>query len=408
MRQHEASAGAARSVNAETALFPFLYSLVAGHFVVALPIRAAQLTSDSLLLGLVGTTLQAGIVLFCFVCGRISDHVARWKMSVAGAFLCGAAVLTVSLARDILPLIVLSGLLGVSGALYWPSLEASIAEHTSQGRLARSLSVFNLSWASGLAVGSLLSGMLIGVWIWAPFLAGGLAAFVLGCVLLGYYTQGQRRRGGADPARAHDTQETYDIRAGRFLLLARLAVFGTYFALSSIRWLFPKLGMGLGLSSNEIGILMAALMATQTSVFFAMGRFRGWEFSAWPFFACPGVALAALLVIARGATMPPFVLGFCLLGGCAGVFYTMALFYSLHSPHSKGANAGLHETIIGSGALVGPIFGGGVARLAGLRAPLVLCAGVIVLTTCVQVGLWVRRRGSQVPQRVVRRTRRRA
>lgn len=393
VRQHETHAGAARSVNAETALFPFLYAFIEGHLVVALPIRATQLTSDPLLLGLVGTTFQGTLVLFCALCGRISDHVPRWKMRVAGAFLCSTALFAMCVARGIVPLIALGGLLGVAGALYWPSLEASIAEHAPRGQLARSLSAFNLSWSAGGASGSFLSGALMRSGILVPFVSAGLTGLVLGSVLSWRYTRLQPRLQDAGPADEPQGREEYDPRARRFLMLARVGAFGIYFTVGSIRWLFPKLGLSLALSPDRIALLMGLMMASETAVFVAMGRFRAWEFSGVPFFLFGAVALGAPLAIAGGSSMPAFVVGFCLLGGCAGVLYTMALFYSVHSPQNKGANAGLHEAIIGSGALVGPLLGGGVARLAGLRAPLVLCAGVILLATCVQAGMWSRAGG---------------
>ena len=378
-----------KSIYTEAGLFPFFYAFVAGHILVALPLRAIQLTSDPLLLGSIGTCLQGAIVLFCFICGRLSDYIPRWKMIVAGPLLCGTFILMMSVAVNIFQLILLSGLLGVAGAIFWPALEALIADHSSQSRLAHNLSIFNLSWASGHTLGNLLSGVLVTLGIVVPFVGAGTGGLLLGLGILWYYTKRQAEHSPTARPDACSADELYDPRSQHFLFLARIASFGIYFTVGSIRWLFPKLGTDLGLSSQAIGGLMAILMGTQTVIFFAMGQTTRWQFSILPLFVIPGVAMVALAFLAKASSMPVFIPAFSLIGVCSGVFYTMALFYGLHTPSQRGSRAGLHETIIGSGSLAGPILGGGIARLFGLRAPIYLCMGVVLLIVLLQIGLWL-------------------
>jgi MFS family permease len=53
----------------------------------------------------------------------------------------------------------------------------------------------------------------------------------------------------------------------------------------------------------------------------------------------------------------------------------------------KGKGTGLHESIVGAGALSGPILGGVAAQFAGLRAPYLLCLVVLFVAVIVEIRL---------------------
>lgn len=51
----------------------------------------------------------------------------------------------------------------------------------------------------------------------------------------------------------------------------------------------------------------------------------------------------------------------------------------------------MHESIVGSGALLGPILGGIVAHYASLRAPYLLCFAVLLMAIVAELNLIMRR-----------------
>jgi len=57
--------------------------------------------------------------------------------------------------------------------------------------------------------------------------------------------------------------------------------------------------------------------------------------------------------------------------------YYSSLYYAVHLLKKKGRGSGLHESILGGGAVLGPILGGVAAQYAGLRAPYFLCVAVL-------------------------------
>lgn len=50
----------------------------------------------------------------------------------------------------------------------------------------------------------------------------------------------------------------------------------------------------------------------------------------------------------------------------------------------------MHESIVGSGALLGPILGGIAAQYAGLRTPYLLCLAVLFLAVVAELNLFRR------------------
>ena len=59
------------------------------------------------------------------------------------------------------------------------------------------------------------------------------------------------------------------------------------------------------------------------------------------------------------------------------IFRRERLFRQSHLLRKKGKGSGLHESILGGGAVLGPILGGVAAQYVGLRAPYFLCIGVL-------------------------------
>jgi MFS family permease len=82
-----------------------------------------------------------------------------------------------------------------------------------------------------------------------------------------------------------------------------------------------------------------------------------------------------------------FASAFVMIGLSCSVTYYSSLYYAVHLLKKKGKGSGLHESILGGGAVLGPILGGVAAQYAGLRAPYFLCIGVLVMAFGVELAL---------------------
>ena len=59
--------------------------------------------------------------------------------------------------------------------------------------------------------------------------------------------------------------------------------------------------------------------------------------------------------------------------------FSSSLFYSVNVTSHKGPSAAMHETVLMSGFLLGPLIGGAVAQEFSLRAPYLVVAAIVVV-----------------------------
>jgi len=357
-------------------LFPFAYSTAVGAVWVAFPLRAIELGAEPSQLGGLGTAWAGAMVASAALLGRAADRIGHPKMAASGALLGGLLLFVLPLAPGIHWLFPLAGLMGVAGGAFWPALEAWVGG--GEKGLAGRISAFNIGWSSGLAVGSFVGGFLtarapVGVF---P-MAGGV---LLGLALLCNILRAEGATGGDEVPADPDFPKDADL----FLRLARMANFSAWFTVGVIRWLFPKLAVSLGVEKGELGLLLGTLTAAQALTFFALGRTKKWQYELWPFWAGQAGIVGGLVLLWRCSDFFPLAVALGTIGVGTGTTYTMSLFYSLHGRSAKGGYAGLHEAILQSGALAGPITGGAAAQAYSLRAPALVCIGVVFMSITAQ------------------------
>jgi hypothetical protein len=76
--------------------------------------------------------------------------------------------------------------------------------------------------------------------------------------------------------------------------------------------------------------------------------------------------------------------------------YYSSLYYSVRLLKRKGKGTGLHESILGSGVVLGPLLGGAAALSAGMRAPYILCLSV--LAGAIIIELFLTKKNPQITQ----------
>ncbi len=377
----------------QTVLFAFAYNFGTAVLVLSLPLRALELGANALHLGTIGGVFYVTFTLTAPCCGRLSDRTGRDPLMAAGALLCSLAALSIPSIPNLYGLSVAAAAIGLSNALYWPSMEAKVADDAPDRELGGYLSRFNLSWGTGSAIGTFLAGTLAHVTLSLPFYTAFAVLFTLAARLLHRClrpkAEAASERSSPQPGTGRSPEQT-----AAFLYLARLTNFAVMFTVASTRWLFSKLAVSLGIGETEIGMVLGLLICGQALMFFAMGRIRHWQYA---FGAIPLALLLPLigLTLAWFSTTPlGFGIAFTIVGLSGGMAFTLGLFYSMHGSDIKGNNAGLHEAIMGCGSILGPLLGGMVARQIALPATHLLNLAVIALTL-VWIGLFWRRRRSR-------------
>jgi predicted MFS family arabinose efflux permease len=90
------------------------------------------------------------------------------------------------------------------------------------------------------------------------------------------------------------------------------------------------------------------------------------------------VLIGASLLLFFSDSPAGFLPAMVLLGTSAGFTYFSSIYYSLNTGENRGARSGIHEALIGSGIVAGPLTGGMVAQTWGLRSPYLLSTLVVI------------------------------
>ncbi|MGX1367223.1 DHA2 family multidrug resistance protein-like MFS transporter [Streptomyces canus] len=205
--------------------------------------------------------------------GSLGDRIGRRRLLLIGAVAFGAASLAAAYAHSAEMLIAARAVLGIGGATLMPSTMALIRTmFTDSGQRARAIGMWSGVMTAGIALGSVLSGVLVEYFSWGSIFLVNLPAMVL-LLVLGPFLLPESR----DPA------------PGRFdwpsVPLSMAAVLPVVYGLKEI----PSEGWHAGyVVSITVGLLFATLFVhrqrTTASPMIDPALFRGRGFA-------PSVAL---------------------------------------------------------------------------------------------------------------------
>src|SRR5512139_3480819 len=139
---------------------PFGMDLAFNIYYLAAPLLLIQLKANPVELGLVGTITSSVHMAMSHFMGHLSDRLGRRRLIIAAPVIFATSCLFVILAGRIGVILALSALNVFAMSIYWPSLEAWVADRQTGSELARNIGSFNLSWTAATLIGPVLSGFL--------------------------------------------------------------------------------------------------------------------------------------------------------------------------------------------------------------------------------------------------------
>jgi MFS family permease len=362
---------------------PFLYLLAfamdacAGLVGLCVPLVAMGIGADYDDLGAIGASGSVAYSLGCLLSGRLADRLGyRRLMTLAslGQVLVFCSYLLVDRVWHLFVISVVSGA-AISG--FWPSLQAWLGQGHDRRGLLLAIGRFNVAWSLGFLVGPALGGYLYAA---NPNYVFGAAAVSVTLILLGLLALPVRPGVAASGSR-----ESASLAAARrFLPVAWVANFATFFASGTVRALFPKHASDLGIEPESLGWLVSLIGLAQAVAFLLVSRTDRWQFRLAPLVCVQLLAAAGLWALALGRSPLVFAVGLVLQGGLVAVTFTASIFYSLHADGPGGRRTGLHEAIVGSGFLAGPLVGGLVAEHVGPGAPYLAASAVVLAAIAAQ------------------------
>jgi len=371
----------------------FLADLALGAVLLSLPLLLIyNFGASSLTLGLFGAL---GAFVYCsgvITAGRLSDRLNRKGIIIAGCLLFAAVYSAVPFLRRIEHIFLIYIFGSISMSMFWPTIQSWISQGLNRKDLVRSLANFNISWSMGLMLGFLSAGALFSFGKEAPFLFGAFFILIVILFLLRQPVFSEMRDETAKRAFLL-TEKERPPAAKRFLYIAWIANFMSWYILGTVRNMFAKLGTELGFSAFVIGALVFLFILAQSVMFFVLGRTAAWHYKIVPITALQIFAALGLIALAHSSRPAHIAAAMVLLGLSGGMTYFSSIFYSLYGFIDKGKRSGLHEAVIGTGSFFGPLVGGFAARGFGVRAPYHTAAVLLAAVIAVELFLYRKRRG---------------
>lgn len=359
---------------------PFGMDLVLSIYGLAAPLLLIELSANPIELGLIGTMTAAVHMALAHRMGPLSDRFGRRRLILLSPLLLALSALLAATTHQVKVILLLSALNGLCLSLFWPPLQAWVSELRTETDVARNIGTLNMAWTAAYLLGPLLTGFLFSLHSRLPFLCA--AAFAVLLFLLGYTSIHDRKTVASEkPLTPRETRGP--IR--NFLYAVWIANFVSWFVLGNTRYLFPKLATELGNGPRTIGVLMGCLGFSLFLGFFALRTDTRWHFRKRYLFGAQALGAMGLLIIFVSREAFWFALALALVGLSASVTYYSSLLYAVRLSAQKGKGTGRHESILSTGALLGPLLGGLAAQATGLRTPYLICLAFLLAAVCLEV-----------------------
>jgi DHA1 family tetracycline resistance protein-like MFS transporter len=362
---------------------PFGIDLVSSIYYLAAPLVLIELNANPIELGLVGTLTSSVHMGMAHFMGRLSDRLGRRPLIIIAPLLLSVSCLLMLILRSVGLILTLSILNGLCTSIFWPCFLAWIADRLTKGSLVRDLGSFNSSWTSATLFGPVFSGFMYALHPRLPFVLG--AALALTVFLIVWRSLQDEKIQLKDEERFVALEKS-NIRMN-LLYAAWVANFASFFVIANARYQFPKLARELDFSSGTIGLIIGCLGFALFSGFFILRKSDRWHSKASYLVESHALAVVGLLLIYLSSRPFLFAFALILIGLSASVTCYSSQFYVVQLMKKKGKGSGIHESIVGAGALSGPILGGVAAQFAGLRAPYLLCLVVLLVAVIVEIVL---------------------
>lgn len=346
----------------------FLMQMIMGIVSITTPIYAASMGASQLLLGVIGA---AGGLIYSFMplaMGVVSDRVKR-KIPITGSMLLyGILCLIYILIDEPTMLVPIKAIELFAIAMFWPSIEALLVEVDNRA-VEETLRKFNLSWSSAAVIGPIIGGTFISLY-------GAKSSFILSSAIsltLAIVTSILV----IEPIKTGKKQKIVQSRLRNVSLSQIVMAVAAILLFSSILGiifnLFPAHAVLLGIPAYEAGIAIFINGLARFLTFSEAYRIER-RIGKNNMFIAGSTAMAfASAVAMMSSTTFIFSVSFAIYGFGAGILYAASISLIMRwADNAKGYGAGLFESLIGAGYLIGSLSGGAAAEYIALNAPYML------------------------------------
>ena len=346
----------------------------------AMPFKALRLGAGPFELGALAAISTGTYALLVGRFGRLCDRRPRQGLARLACIGILVGCIGLTAAPELRWMFLFAPFVGGSMSPFWPSVQASIADHAPLANLERQLGRFNLCWSSGKSCGFVVGGVLVAAFGAAASL--GLASCIAFTIFFLLPPAAPVRPPATDARDLH-------ARAPLFRRLAWAANAAAFGLGATLNHHYPRLVQEFGWSPRTFGAFLGLVYLTQTLAFGALMLFpAAWRYRRSALYVPQLLMLVAVLSLPF-AGLGRVLVSALVFGAGLGTCYYSSIYYSLHTLESRGRNAGVHEGLIGLGSMAVPLIGGAVAReLGALWAPYAVAAAAVALSLVLQEALY--------------------
>jgi MFS family permease len=352
--------------------FPLIMDLTVGALFFLIPIQVRTAGGTDTDVGLIFAAFSLAYIITNFILAK-AVHARNAVHTIIGTQIALViAGLGVVHSSSLLHLACAVVGFGIFCAAFFYSFQLAMGEVTGLSPAATA-AVYTFAWSTGMALGSIVMGLLVGSGVKLFLVPVALSAT---SVIVGMLLVLRHRRLHPEAAQVHAEAGGIPPLVGaekRFVRLGWLGICAVSTVAFGVRGLLPKSGIEqLGLELIPIALMLSLGAACQAVTGLCWQRGQRWLFRRLPPLVAGILGAGGLaLMWAQPRSPAAIYLGFAVLGVCMGTTFFHAVYYSLRSgPRAIAVN----EVLVGTGAIVGgPLCGMvseqlGMPRLFGIGA----------------------------------------
>jgi predicted MFS family arabinose efflux permease len=335
--------------------------------------------------------LTGGIIMFAaFSAGKFAKRYGYLTALKIGFTVMAVGLAAGSQISDVTVNVLAVCAVSAGTCFIWPVLEACVSVGNDP---ARSVGLYNITWASTNALAFFIGGTLIEKFGYQClfYIPLGLMLLQLAAVFWMQTVQpGKIEEAVAQntppPGKSHRTPAL----ARSFQRMAWLANPLAYLAINTLIAVLPGIAHRFNRSPMFAGFACSLWCFVRGGAFILLWKWTGWHYRFRWLIAAYLLMVASFITILVVPSLVVILIAQLFFGATIGLMYYSSLFYAMDAHDSSSEHGGIHEAAIGIGNCLGPAAGAAALWL----APQNLTAGAWAVSGLLAVGLgglvWLR------------------
>jgi MFS family permease len=345
--------------------------------------------ANSLIVGLVGTTMFAAFTVGSFPIGKAVDRFGPKPILIGGLIVYGVSILLFALIESVALFFAVRAVEGIGAAGISVATETMINKLSRPDERARRMSYYALSVGLGWAFGPLAGGLLFGVRAQLPFFAGFAFSLLAAILAAGFIP--------ATSSSSHHAEHQSGLAGKLIVPISAGALYG--YMMSSLVTLFPLYLKNINIEERQMGSILTAVIGGTLISQVPIGRAAD-RFGKRRTLLVSSLVLASMFALMASHTdWRSFLLTGAITGAMAGSLYPigLAIIGGLVSGKKLGAATSMFSLAFGIGSLVGPAISGLSMDHLGNKWLFYLPA-LLVLAFVVELSLLYRRKPARTAE----------